>query len=90
MEGAALSTGLTAHHLQEIGRLATNCGMTEFLAELHMKMPFGVIEYAGHRALIASLSARRKLDLLEEGLPRIPNAAVRELVKEGCRLFGQA
>jgi hypothetical protein len=87
MEHAAFESPLSDEELKELGRLVVNCGFVEFLLGVHVGMLLEV-PHASRGILVNSLSFRRKIDILEDGLEKVPKGETRTLVAEACSLAG--
>lgn len=86
MKDAAFTQPLTDDQLRELGRLVVNCGFVEFLLNIHAGMNFR-LDGASRRELIAPLSTRRKIEIVESHLPEIPRMETRSLLEEAAKLI---
>lgn len=86
MKHAAFTQPLTDEQLRELGRLVVNCGFVEFLLNAHAGMNFQ-LDGMARRELIAPLSTRKKIEIVESHLSEIPRPATRELVEEAIKLI---
>jgi hypothetical protein len=85
MKHAAFTQPLTDEQLRELGRLVVNCGFVEFLLNIHAGMNFQ-LDGMARRELVAPLSTKKKIEIVESHLSEIPRLATRELVKEAIKL----
>lgn len=86
MKHAAFTQPLTDEQLRELGRLVVNCGFVEFLLNIHAGMNFR-LDGAARRELIAPLSTKKKIEILESHLAEIPGITTRQLLKEAVNLI---
>jgi hypothetical protein len=89
MEVAAFECPLTDDQLRELGRLALNFGYAEFLLDATLSRLLQV-EGKAKKALIAPLTTRRKIELIEENLGQIADEAAIEHIKRACKTIDQA
>lgn len=86
MKHAAFTQPLTDEELRQLGRLVVNCGFVEFLLNMHAGMNFQ-LDGIARRELIAPLSTKKKIEIVESHLSEIPRRATRELVKDAIKLI---
>lgn len=86
MKHAAFTQPLTDEQLRELGRLVVNCGFVEFLLNIHAGMNFR-LDGMARKQLIAPLSTRRKVEIIESHLAEIPRMETRELLGEAVKLI---
>ena len=86
MKHAAFTQPLTDEQLRELGRLVVNCGFVEFLLNIHAGMNFRLDGFA-RSELIAPLSTKKKIEIVESHLAEIPRMATRELLAEAVKLI---
>jgi hypothetical protein len=86
MKHAAFTQPLTEEQLRELGRLVVNCGFVEFLLNIHAGMDFR-LDGMARRELIAPLSTKKKIEIVESHLAEIPRKATRELLDEAIKLI---
>jgi hypothetical protein len=86
MKHAAFTQPLTDEELRELGRLVVNCGFVEFLLNMHAGKNFR-LDGVARMQLIAHLTTKKKLEIVESHLAEIPRIATRELLEEAVKLI---
>jgi hypothetical protein len=86
MKPAAFTQPLTDEQLRELGRLVVNCGFVEFLLNIHAGMNFR-LDGNARRELIAPLLTKKKVEIIESHLTKIPRLATRALLEEAVALI---
>ena len=86
MEHAAFEPPLSDDQLKDLGRLAVNCGFAEFLLNFHAGMFFHLSGTA-RMDLVAPLTTRRKIEIIESRIGKIPKSETRKLVEDALKLI---
>lgn len=86
MKHAAFTQPLTDEQLRELGRLVVNCGFVEFLLNFHAGMNFK-LDGKARRQLVAPLSTKKKIEIVESHLADIPRMETRQLLNEAFNLI---
>jgi hypothetical protein len=89
MEISAYQSPLSAEGLQELGRLAVNFGHAEWMLDWFVAGAAGVRQGPGVPLLVSPLATRRKIEVLESCLNRLPTN-VQAFLTEACGLIEQA